>query len=103
VLTQNSSEQYDVTNGVYNPRSPYDTGIFSISTVLIKTSFLSDENSSAAFSDFRFKPLMTVAIMVDKGMEIALSNQVSTQNNTIYDGISYWLCKIIRPFYCLRF
>ncbi|MBB1193610.1 cell surface protein SprA [Flavobacterium sp. SOK18b] len=53
-LSQNDSEQYDVTNGMYNARSPFSTGIFSISTVLIKTSFLtSDQNSAEAFDDFR--------------------------------------------------
>ena len=55
-FADNYSEQYDVdgTTGVYNPRSPYNFGNFSISTVLIKTSFSkSDENGSAAFDDFR--------------------------------------------------
>ncbi len=52
--TENFSEQYDVTDGQYNSRSPYNYGNFSISTVMIKTSFgKSDENSSAAFDDFR--------------------------------------------------
>ena len=52
--SENYSEQYDVTNGDYNSRSPYSFGLFSISTVLIKTSFsTSDENTSAAFDDFR--------------------------------------------------
>jgi cell surface protein SprA len=50
----NFSEQYDVTDGLYNPRSPYTYGNFSISTVLISTAFSkSDENVSAAFDDFR--------------------------------------------------
>ncbi len=50
----NFSEQFDVTNGQYNPRAPYSFGNFSISTVLLATSFgQSDENSSAAFNDFR--------------------------------------------------
>jgi cell surface protein SprA len=52
----NYSEQYDVDPSTleYNPRSPYNFGNFSISTVLIKTSFSkSDENGSAAFDDFR--------------------------------------------------
>ena len=52
--SKNYSEQYDVTNGDYNSRSPYTFGLFSISTILIKTSFsASDENTSAAFEDFR--------------------------------------------------
>lgn len=54
--TNNYSEQYDVdpSTGMYNPRSPYNFGNFSISTILIKTAFgTSDENVSAAFDDFR--------------------------------------------------
>ncbi|MBX9807186.1 MAG: cell surface protein SprA, partial [Flavobacteriaceae bacterium] len=53
--SENFSEQYDVdSGGNYHPRSPYSYGMFSISTILIKTSFsASDENASAAFDDFR--------------------------------------------------
>ena len=54
--SENSSEQYSVnpTTGEYLPLSPYTYGMFSISTVLIKTAFsTSDENVSAAFDDFR--------------------------------------------------
>ncbi|HLA55843.1 MAG TPA: cell surface protein SprA [Flavobacterium sp.] len=52
--SENFSEQFDTENGVYNSRSPYTFGNFSISTVLIKTAFSqSDENGSAAFDDFR--------------------------------------------------
>ncbi|MFM2228967.1 MAG: hypothetical protein RL607_225 [Bacteroidota bacterium] len=50
----NFSEQYDVTNGIYNSRSPYTTGNFAISTNMILTSFQpSDEFGSAAFEKFR--------------------------------------------------
>ncbi|MEC4003204.1 cell surface protein SprA [Flavobacterium sp. SUN052] len=50
----NFSEQYDVSNGQYNSRSPYNTGNFAISTVLIKTAFKnSDEFGSEAFDQFR--------------------------------------------------
>ena len=60
-LTENYSEQYDVIDGQYNSRSPYSYGNFSISTVMIKTSFgKSDEISSAAFDEFR-ENRMTVA------------------------------------------
>jgi len=54
-LANNYSEQYNVDSaGNYNSQSPYSFGNFSISTVLIKTSFgKSDENGSAAFDDFR--------------------------------------------------
>ena len=52
--TYNFSEQYDVTAGNYNSRSPYDFGNFNISTILIKTSFSqSDVNFSQAFQDLR--------------------------------------------------
>ncbi|WP_310560761.1 cell surface protein SprA [Flavobacterium sp.] len=64
--SKNFSEQYDVSDsqnndGVldYNPRSPYNYGMFSISTILIKTSFsASDENTSAVFDDFRNNRLL---------------------------------------------
>ena len=54
--SENSSEQYSVdqATGEYLPLSPYTYGMFSISTVLIKTAFsTSDVNQSAAFDDFR--------------------------------------------------
>lgn len=48
----NFSEQYDVSNGVYNPRSPYNFGNYNISTILIATSFRkSDEYYSSTFND----------------------------------------------------
>ena len=50
----NFSEQYDVTNGLYNPRSPYSFGNFSISTVMLKTAFKkSDQDHSSAFDDMK--------------------------------------------------
>lgn len=52
--SDNYSEQYDVTNGYYNSRSPYTFGNFSISTIMIKTAFSrSDEVFSEAFQNFR--------------------------------------------------
>jgi len=56
--SDNSSEQYSVVDTLgakrYTPLSPYTYGMFSISTVLIKTSFsTSNEVESAAFDDFR--------------------------------------------------
>lgn len=54
--SENTSEQYSVdpTTREYMPLSPYTYGMFSISTVLIKTAFqTSNENESAAFDDFR--------------------------------------------------
>ena len=72
-FSENFSEQYDVSNGIYNSRSPYTYGLFSISTVLIKTSFsTSDEISSAAFDDFRANRL-TVAnrLATQRGIDIS--------------------------------
>ena len=54
--SENTSEQFSVdpTDNRYMPLSPYTYGMFSISTVLIKTAFSkSDETQSAAFDDFR--------------------------------------------------
>ncbi len=70
--SENFSEQYDVTNGIYNPRSPYSYGMFSISTILIKTSFsASDENSSAAFDDFRSNRLpIANRLAIQRGIDL---------------------------------
>ena len=55
----NYSEQFDISNGNYNSRSPYSTGNFAISTVLIKTAFKqSDEFGSEAFDNFRTNRLV---------------------------------------------
>ena len=70
--SENFSEQYDVTNGEYNSRSPYSFGLFSISTILIKTSFsTSDENTSSTFDDFRNNRI-TVAnrLATERGIDI---------------------------------
>ena len=50
----NFSEQFDVLDGQYQSRSPYNSGNFTISTMMIGTAFgRSDENGSAAFDNFR--------------------------------------------------
>lgn len=55
----NFSEQFDVSDGIYNSRSPYSFGNFTISTVMIRTAFQkSDETGSAAFEDFRSNRLV---------------------------------------------
>ena len=52
--SDNFSEQYDVTNGQYNSRSPYSFGNYNTTTILIGTAFgTSDQNISAAFDTFR--------------------------------------------------
>lgn len=54
ISSDNYSEQYDVTDGQYNSRSPYTFGNFQISTILIKTAFSqSDVNGSEAFDQMR--------------------------------------------------
>lgn len=63
----NVSEQYDISNGVYNARAPYEFGNFSISTIMLGTSFMnSNVNSSKAFDTFRDNRL-------------AVANQLATQ------------------------
>ena len=55
----NFSEQFDVLDGQYQSRSPYNSGNFSISTIMIGTAFgRSDETGSAAFDDFRSNRLI---------------------------------------------
>nr|WP_294933999.1 cell surface protein SprA [uncultured Flavobacterium sp.] len=77
-LSQNYSEQYDVdSNGDYHPRSPYDFGNYSMTTILIKTAFSqSDENMSAAFNDFRENRLI-IANRLAEGRGIDLSNPLN--------------------------
>jgi cell surface protein SprA len=78
-FSENFSEQYDVSDinndGVldYNPRSPYNYGMFSISTILIKTSFsTSDENTSAVFDDFRNNRLPVAnRLAAERGIDLS--------------------------------
>ena len=63
----NFSEQYDVTAGQYNSRSPYDFGNFNISTILINTAFSqSDINVSEAFDAFRTNRLVVADRLAEK-------------------------------------
>ncbi len=72
--SQNFSEQYDISNGQYNSRSPYTSGTFSISTALIKTAFsTSDENGSEAFENFR-KNRITIAYRLAERRGINVNN-----------------------------
>jgi cell surface protein SprA len=71
--SENFSEQYDVdANGDYHPRSPYNFGIFSISTVLIGTSFsTSNEVQSSAFDKFRENRLVVAnRLATERGIDI---------------------------------
>jgi len=78
--SENFSEQYDVTNGQYNSRSPYSSGIFSISTVLIKTAFsTSNEISSATFDDFRANRLVIAnRLASERGIDITNPTNLGT-------------------------
>jgi len=69
---ENFSEQYDVTDGQYNPRSPYSFGTFSISTILINSSFSSsDENASSTFDDFRENRLVvSKRLATERGIDV---------------------------------
>ncbi len=71
-FSENHSEQYDVINGLYNARSPYSTGNFAVSTVMLKTAFKeSDETVSSAFSDFRHNRLIIAnRLAIDRGIDI---------------------------------
>jgi cell surface protein SprA len=73
-LSENYSEQFDVSgDGKYNPRSPYNYGNFSMTTVLIKTAFKqSDEDMSEAFNQFRENRLI-VANRLARGRGIDLT------------------------------
>jgi cell surface protein SprA len=72
--TENFSEQYDVSaDGSYNSRSPYNFGIFSISTWLIGTSFsTSDANRSTAFNKYRDNRIVIAnRLATDNGIDIS--------------------------------
>ncbi len=59
IYSENYTENYIVENELYRSLTPNTFGNFSISTLLIKTAFsTSDENSSAAFDDFRSNRLI---------------------------------------------
>ena len=64
---ENFSEQFDVSAGIYNSRSPYNTGNFAISTIMLKTAFKSsDINESSAFDDFRGNRIIVANRLAEK-------------------------------------
>ncbi len=69
---ENYTENYNVTNGVYNSLTPNTFGNFNISTVLIKTAFgKSDETTSDAFNDFRANRLLVAQRLAqEKGVDL---------------------------------
>ena len=74
----NMSEQYDVTNGVYNSRAPFEFGYFEISTNMIATAFSSsNENSSKVFDQFRNNRLEVAnRLATERGIDITDSNNL---------------------------
>ena len=73
--SDNFSEQYDVgADGQYNSRSPYNTGNYAISTVMIRNSFkASDQNGSSAFEDFRNNRLIVAnRLATERGIDLSV-------------------------------
>ncbi|KFC59235.1 hypothetical protein FEM08_20180 [Flavobacterium gilvum] len=71
--SESFSEQYDVAaDGSYNSRSPYSFGNFSISTILIGTSFsTSNEVRSTAFDEFRNNRLVVAnRLATERGIDV---------------------------------
>ncbi len=65
-FSNNMSEQYDVVDGMYNSRSPYEFGMYQTSNIMIGTAFgRSDVTGSAAFEQF-------------KANRIAVANRLAT-------------------------
>jgi cell surface protein SprA len=80
--SENFSEQYDVSaDGTYNSRSPYSFGIFSVSTILIGTSFsTSNEVSSTAFDKFRDNRLVIAnRLATENGIDINNPNNLDSK------------------------
>ncbi|MBL7885580.1 MAG: cell surface protein SprA [Flavobacterium sp.] len=70
--SDNFSEQYDVgADGQYNSRSPFNTGNYAISTVMIRNSFKSsDQSGSSAFEDFRNNRLIIAQrLAAERGLD----------------------------------
>lgn len=79
--TENYSEQYDAVGGVYQSRAPFNTGNFSISTVMIKTAFkTSNEDESEIFDRFRKNRY---------AMAIRLADQYYGNSNYALDADGY--------------
>jgi cell surface protein SprA len=69
----NFSEQFDVSGGQYNSRSPYNYGNFAISTVMLKSAFkTSNETSSSAFDDFRENRLIVANRLAEQNGSLDL-------------------------------
>lgn len=69
----NMSEQYDVTDGFYNSRSPYEYGMFQTSNIMIGTAFgKSDVNGSAAFEQFKANRMVVAnRLAAERGIDLS--------------------------------
>lgn len=76
--SENFSEQFDVSDGMYNSRSPYESGNFSISTNMIRTAFSkSDESFSEAFQDFRDNRIIIAnRLAQNRGIDLTDPNNI---------------------------
>ena len=85
--SENTSEQYSVIDGNYTPLSPYTYGMFSISTVLIKTAFsTSSATESSAFDDFRQNRLVIANRLAEERYGAGtVIPRYGDANNTITD------------------
>jgi len=85
--SENTSEQYSVIDGNYTPLSPYTYGMFSISTVLIKTAFsTSSATESSAFDDFRDNRLVIANRLAEERYGAGtVIPRYGDANNTITD------------------
>ena len=85
--SENTSEQYSVIDGNYTPLSPYTYGMFSISTVLIKTAFsTSSATESSAFDDFRENRLVIANRLAEERYGAGtVIPRYGDANNTITD------------------
>ena len=72
-FADNFSEQFDVSGGQYNSRSPYNYGNFAISTIMLKSAFkTSDETTSSAFDDFRENRIIIAnRLAVERGIDLS--------------------------------
>ncbi len=76
---ENYSEQFDASTNNYISLSPYTTGNFAISTVMLKSAFKeSSENFSTTFNDFRHNRLVVAnRLAADRGIDLNNAANIS--------------------------
>ncbi len=93
----NMSEQYDVIDGMYNSRSPYEYGMFRTSNIMIGTAFgRSDVNGSAAFEQFKANRII-VANRLAQERGIDLSNPANIDEYGYPVGYSRTNQEVLMP------